>query len=168
MASIRYSVPMVVQLQNPICWVACAAMILGWKKGHPVSIGDLLHGFDPSNSCIMNPATSWDTMYKMLAGWGIASVGPQMCPAEAYITNTLTDHGPFILTHYTTTLAPSVSDPGTHAVVISGIDTDTRLCYYDNPWGTSNNTVPINTVLGEMEKLWLLKLRSVAYNTSGL
>ncbi len=167
MASIRYSVPMVVQLQNPICWVACAAMILGWKRRQTVSIGDLLNGFDPSNSCIPNPAgSSWDRMYEMLAGWGITSVGPQVCPATAYITNTLSEHGPFILTHYTSTLAPSVTGPGTHAVVVSGINTDAGLCYYENPWGTSGNSVSINTVLGEMEKLWLHNLRSVAYNSN--
>lgn len=168
MANIRYSVPMVEQMQNPICWVACAAMILGWRRRRTVPIGELLNGFDPSNSCIPNPAgSSWARMYEMLSDWGITSVGPQVCPATAYITNTLSAHGPFILTHYTATLAPSVTGPGTHAVVISGINTDTGLCYYENPWGTSNNSVAINTVLGEMEKLWLKSLRSVAYNSSG-
>ncbi len=167
MATIRHSVPMVVQLQNPICWVACAAMILSWKRRQSVTIGDLLNGFDPSNSCIPNPAgSSWDRMYNMLSGWGITSVGPQICPAEAYITNILTNHGPFILTHYTSTLAPSVTGPGTHAVVVSGISTERGVCYFENPWGTANNEVPISTILAEMEKLWLLNLRSVAYASS--
>ena len=166
MANIRYTVPMVVQLQNPICWVACAAMIRGWKRRQSVTIGDLLNGFDPSNACIANPAgNSWERMYEMLDDWGITSVGPQMCPATAYISGTLMDHGPFILTHYTTTLAPNVASPGTHAVVVSGINTNTGQCIYENPWGLAGQTVAINTVLAEMEKLWLLRLRSVAYNT---
>ncbi len=162
MPRITYSVPMVRQFQNPICWVACAAMIISYSEFRTATVRELL-GYDPSNSSIPNPATTWQIMYSMLNSWSIDSVGPQMCPATQYIVDTLRNKGPFILTHYTRTLAPSHSSPGTHAVVITGIDTTKNECYYNNPWGTMNNKVAINTVLSSMERLWNMNLKSVAY-----
>ena len=164
MATITHDVPMVRQYQNPICWVACAAMILSYKSRTSVTVRSLI-GYDPGNSCIMNPATSWAVMYQMLEEWGITSTGPQMCPAVRYIQDMLEHHGPFILTHYTRELAPDSTSPGTHAVVISGINTEAGTCTYSNPWGTSNNSVNVTTVQLSMERLWLQSIRSVAYVT---
>lgn len=169
MSIISHTVPMVRQFQSPICWVACAAMILSWRRRQnlsPVTVESLI-GFDPGNSSILNPAASWDIMYRMLNDWGIKSEGPQMCPDVSYIENLLRDKGPFILTHYTQTLAPTVTSAGKHAVVITGVNTNTGQCTFSNPWGTSNNSVPISTIQGSMERLWLLQLRSVAYGSNG-
>ena len=165
MAVINHDVPMVRQYQNPICWVACAAMILSYRSRSSVTVASLI-GYDPGNSCIPNPASSWAVLYRMLEEWGITSTGPQMCPAVSYIEQMLEHHGPFILTHYTRTLAPQVTGTGTHAVVISGINTNTGKCTYSNPWGTANNSVDATTVQQSMERLWLQSIRSVAYVTS--
>ncbi|MEO2013516.1 MAG: papain-like cysteine protease family protein [Fuerstiella sp.] len=165
MAVITHNVPMVRQYQSPICWVACAAMILSYRSRSSVTVQSLI-GYDPGNSSIMNPATSWAVMYRMLNDWGITSTGPQICPAVSYIENMLQHNGPFILTHYTRTLAPRITGTGTHAVVVTGLNTNTGKCVYSNPWGTSNNSVDTSTVQQSMERLWLLSLRSVAYVSS--
>lgn len=163
MTKVSYDVPVVRQEQNPICWVACAAMILSHERQQSVTVGELL-GFEPSSASIANPAGgSWQTMYDMLEGWGITSTGPQMSPAPAFITQTLQADGPFILTHFTKTLAPSSTSPGTHAVVVTGIDTGAGECYFNNPWGAMGDKAPINTILQSMERLWEMNLRSVAY-----
>lgn len=162
MARIIHNVPMVRQFQNPICWVACAAMIMSYKEHRSVTVEELL-GYNPASSSILNPATSWQVMYDMLDSWGITSTGPQMSPAVEYITRMLQYQGPFILTHYTQTLAPSSTSPGTHAVVVTGIDTNQNECYFNNPWGTMGNKVSISTIQRSMQRLWLLHLRSVAY-----
>lgn len=164
MAVIAHNVPMVHQFQNPICWVACSAMILSWRRAQPVTVESLI-GYDPARSSIGNPATSWPVMYRMLNDWGITSTGPQMSPATSYIERVLQENGPFILAHYVRTLAPSHTSPGTHAVVVTGINTITRKCTYSNPWGTANNQVDISTVQGSMQRLWLRQLRSVAYTS---
>lgn len=169
MSIISHAVPMVRQFQNPICWVACAAMVLSWRRGQsvtPVTVKSLI-GYDPGNSSIPNPATSWEMMYSMLNDWGIKSEGPQMSPAVSYIEDMLRVKGPFILTHYTKTLAPTTTSVGTHAVVVTGINTNTGQCTFSNPWGTSNNSVPISTIQGSMQRLWLLRFRSVAYGPNG-
>ena len=162
MAKITHIVPVVRQFQNPICWVACAAMILSFKERRSVTVDELL-GYDPGSSSITNPATSWQVMYDMLESWGITSTGPQMSPGVQYIVQLLQHEGPFILTHYTQTLAPSSTSPGTHAVVVTGIDTNKSECYFNNPWGTMGNKVAISTIQGSMERLWIRNLRSVAY-----
>jgi ABC-type bacteriocin/lantibiotic exporter with double-glycine peptidase domain len=162
MAVISHDVPMVRQYQNPICWVACAAMILSYRTRTSVTVESLI-GYDPGRSSIMNPATSWAVFYRMLNDWGITSTGPQMSPSITYIEEMLRHNGPFILTHYTRTLAPRSTSPGTHAVVVSGINTNTRKCTYSNPWGTSNNSVDATTIQQSMQRLWLQSIRSVAY-----
>ena len=163
MARIIYKVPVVRQGQNPICWVACAAMVLSFKEKRSVTVGEINNGFDPSNSSMKNPAATWDAFYDILDGLGFVSTGPQMSPGVAYIEDILSIYGPFILTHYTKTLAPKSTDPGTHAVIITGVDTRIRKCFYNNPWGKANIDVPAATIQGAMESLWLTGIRSVAY-----
>lgn len=165
MAVISHNVPMVRQFQSPICWVACSAMILSWRQSRSVTVESLID-YDPGRSSIANPATTWPVMYQMLDGWGISSTGPQMSPAVSYIERILIENGPFILTHYVKTLAPTHSSPGTHAVVVTGINTNTGKCTYSNPWGSSGNQVDISTVQGSMQRLWMMQLRSVAYTTA--
>jgi len=140
-------------------------MILSWRRRQsvtPITIESLI-GFAPRNSSIRNPATSWAVMYQMLESWGIKSESHQMSPSAIYIEDMLRIKGPFILTHYTKTLAPTVTGVGTHAVVITGINTNTGQCTFSNPWGTSGNIVPISTIQDSMQRLWQLRLRSVAY-----
>ena len=160
---VHHSVPMVAQGPNPICWVACAAMVLSFKQGRSVTVGEINAGFDPSNSSMRNPATSWPVFYAILDDLGFVSERHPMSPGVDMILSLLRFRGPFILTHYTNTLAPAVPGVGTHAVVINGIDMNTGEVFFNNPWGTRNQVTTISTIQGSMERLWNQNIRSVAY-----
>ncbi|GEM_PF-1191538 len=160
---IVHNVPMVAQGPNPICWVACAAMVMSFKQHRSVTVGEINNGFDPSNSSMTNPATSWPVFYDILSSLGFTSKGPRMSPSEDFLLDLVQWHGPFILTHYTSTLAPAITGVGTHAVVVTGLDMNADKCFYNSPWGTRNDSVSISTILGSMERLWQLGTRSVAY-----
>jgi len=173
MARIVYNVPMVRQGISPICWVACAAMILSFKGKMSISIGSINGGSGPSNSCVSNPVDlydiieascndRWVTFYSLLIELGFTSEGPNS-PSIGYIERILRHHSPFILTHYTQTLAPTVSSPNTtHAVVITGIDTNTRICFFNNPWGTRQQT-NVNAILADIVRLKQHGIQPVAY-----
>jgi hypothetical protein len=75
MGSIYYDIPLVEQGENPICWVACMAMIASHFEQQSITIGYYTGGFDPWNSCISDPADSasnWDLFTK---GGFIVGVG---------------------------------------------------------------------------------------------
>jgi hypothetical protein len=160
---IHHSVPMVAQGPNPICWVACAAMVMSFKQRRAVTIGEINRGFDPSNSSIPNPATTWPLFYSILNDLGFESEGHRMSPDQDFILTLLRAHGPFILTHFTNTFAPAVAGVGTHAIVITGIDLNNGDVFFNNPWGTRNQTTTVVTIQGSMERLWGRGIRSVAY-----
>lgn len=160
---IHHSVPMVAQGPNPICWVACAAMVLSFKQRRSVTVGEINDGFDPSNSSMRNPATTWPVFYTILDDLGFVSERHPISPGADMILSQLRFHGPFILTHYTQTLAPAIPGVGTHAVVITGIDMNSGDVFFNNPWGTRNQSTTIATILGSMERLWNQNVRSVAY-----
>jgi len=170
MGQVYYDVPMIRQESNPICWLACVAMILSYDQQATVTIGSLNGGADPSNSCISNPAQSMADFYHRLDSYGFTSVNPQACPAQGYIENMLNEHGPFILTHlvqnfeYGAQWGHIRSNPNdTHAVVITGIDTDIGVAWMNNPWGDKDQSLTINSVLSSMEALFVRNIRSVAY-----
>ncbi len=169
--SIQYQVPMRRQEQNPICWIACVAMIKSWKLHTSIGIGDLTGGYDPSNSCIPNPAgASWDTFYRKLTEWGFVSENPEMCPTGTYVENLLERHGPFMLTHLCKGFAYGPQHSGmnfkpndSHAVVITGCDAASGVGSFNNPWGDVNQPIPLRIILLSMEQLWTQGIRSVAY-----
>lgn len=148
MASVWYDVPLVRQEANPICWVACMAMVAAEREGHSPLISKYNNGFNPANSSAANPANSFDDFIRRLARCGF-SAGSVDTSADA-IASFMNDNGPFILTHncagfpYGSGWAAISS--GVHAVVITGIDTDTT-CWMNNPWGNKDREVPINAVL---------------------
>ncbi len=160
---IIYNVPLIRQGHNPICWVACAAMILSFKKHRPISIGDINNGFDPSNSSMSNPALTMSSFYRQLADLGFKVMGPHISPGVDFIPTQLADHGPFMLTHYTKTLAPAVQGLGTHAVVITGVDMEKDKVFFNNPWGHKNDSTSVSTIMGSLERLWAQNVKSVAY-----
>ena len=160
-----YSVPMVRQGPNPICWLACVAMILSFKERRSVTIGELNDGFDPSNSSIGVLNSSWPEFYDQLSEFGFTSERSTMSPDVSYIYDIIRWHGPFILTHYAQFPAAIPNNGGTHAVVITGIDMNADKVFYNNPWGTRNDTTSIATIQRSMERLWQRNLKSVAYLT---
>ncbi len=141
-----YQVPMVEQGPNPICWVACAAMILSWKKQASVSIGDLI-GSDPSNSCVLNPGGgTFPALRTYLEGWGFVCEAAALTPTGDYVEQRLQAHGPLLFVHQTEgfpydarfppyTCSPLIG-PGQHAIVITGMNTDDNTCAFKNPWGS--------------------------------
>jgi hypothetical protein len=170
MGQVYYDVPMIRQESNPICWLACVAMIMSHDQQATVTIGSLNGGADPSNSCISNPARSLTEFYQRLEAYGFTSTNPRACPAPAFAENLLTDHGPFILTHlvqnfpYGAQWAHFRGNPNdTHAVVITGVDTDSGIAWMNNPWGDKDQSLPLNTVLSSMSALFAQDIRSVAY-----
>ena len=171
MGRVYYDVPMRRQEQNPICWIACVAMIASYKSFSSVGIGSFTGGFDPSNSCIPNPVTGWLDFYLRLASFGFTSVNPSVCPAPAYVEGLLVDHGPFMLTHLVSTLpyGPAGSQQAASqaavlsAVVITGVNTDGGTATMNNPWGDKDQSVPLSAVLMSMETLFIQNIKSVAY-----
>lgn len=175
MGQISYDVPMRRQEQNPICWIACMAMIASFKSQSSQGIGNFTGGFDPSNSSILNPARNWDDMYLRMNSFGFTSVNLNASPAPAYVESLLNDHGPFILSHlvsqisygsqYATFQAGVVAtDPNAaHAVVITGINTDNGIATMNNPWGDKDQTLTLNSILMSMQVLFTQGKRPAAY-----
>lgn len=149
--NIRYYVPPVEQGSNPVCWVACAAMIKNYRgQSTQTLIGDLLEGYDPSNSSIPNPSQN-GSLYPTLESWGFGHLMPNGFPSEYYLKTILSNRGPVILFHYVNgfNYGPrgfgSSSTQASHAVVITGIDTVKNKTYFSNPWG--NNDVEADTMM---------------------
>ena len=91
-----------------------------------------------------------------------------MSPAADYVENLLRNHGPFMLTHIVGTFSygaqwGAVTPGGSHAVVITGIDTAADRITFNNPWGDVNQPTSINSILSSMEGLMAQSIRSVAY-----
>ena len=170
-ARIRLSVPMNIQGQNPICWIACVAMIRSYKGSASVGIGTFAGGFESGNSSIPNPVipgscASWPDQYNRLSSFGFVSENPfpRGSPDAAYIEDVLRKHGPWMLIHLASDLHPGVGGPGaTHAVVITGIDTRTNQVWYNNPWGRVDEVTTVNSILLAMEHLAAQGIKAVAY-----
>ena len=173
MAVISWRVPMVKQGSNPICWVACAAMLLAHKRNSSITIGSLI-GSDPSNSSIGNPAGgSWNKNRRILEKWGFHCVTPNVSPGPEYIEGILKLHGPFMLLHRTEGFpydsrfgpfcSPLLAPNSSHAVVITGIDTSSHNCLFNNPWGTSDKPVSIAIVGEAIEAMSTPQTFPIAY-----
>ena len=163
---IHYSVPMMSQGQNPICWVASATMIASYKGRSSQSLPTLTNGLDPSNTSMPNPATSWADMYARLERLGFVCEDPfpDQTPDPAYIENVLRAHGPWMLSHFTTDLTNAVVGPNTtHAVVITGIDATAGTVWFNNPWGNRDQVSTVSAILVAMERLFARNIRSVCY-----
>lgn len=165
---IHFLVPMRKQGQNPICWIACVAMISSYKGRASVGIGAFTGGYDPSNSSIPNPnkSRSWAEHYTRLSAFGFVSENPfpNSSPDAAYIADLLRKHGPWMLTHVTSDLVPGRFKPdSTHAVVITGIDVSTNQVWYNNPWGMADEVTTVDRILLAMESLLGEGVRAVAY-----
>ncbi len=160
---IMHHVPMVRQGPSPICWLACAAMIMSFKLRRSVSVGEINDGFEPSNSSMINPMTSWHYFYTVLKDLGFSSIGPYMSPNVNFIVDLLRKYGPFMLVHYAEILNPKLRGVGTHAIVITGINTNIDKVYFNNPWGFVNDSISINVILNSMYRLWSEDVKSVAY-----
>ncbi len=158
MTKVAYDVEVIVQEQNPICWVASCAMVKGYGTKTSVGVGDFTGGFDPSNSCIANLAGAWDQCTSMMNDWGFAVFSVSdlasgtMTPDA--LLNTLQSSGPAVLLHrcsgfpygpqYASMTLPA---DAAHAVVITGVDTDAGTATFNNPWGDKDQPCDLSTLV---------------------
>lgn len=151
MGRVVYDVPLVVQQQSPICWVACMAMVASFKLNRSIGVGQYMNGLEPNSSSIPNPTQSWDDHYRRLSINGFTSVA--INPSSGEIESVLQRCGPFILSHqcvgfpYGAGWTPPTS--GGHAVVITGIDSAINggTCWMNNPWGNKDRAILTSAVM---------------------
>ena len=177
MGVIHYNVPMTRQEQSPICWIACVAMIISFKRAASIGVGEFTGGFDPSNSSIANPVTGWTDFYNRLVALGFTSEGPEMTPHPSYVEQILVRYGPFMLTHFAygfpyegPQCGPrygSILDPNsTHAVVVTGLNTRTGTAWFNNPWGDIDEPIAIEALIAAINAMVLNRIRPIAYMLS--
>jgi hypothetical protein len=145
-----FRVPMVQQGDNPICWVACAAMILSYKRNASVTIGSLI-GADPAFSSIGDvsaaptDALGWAKTRSYLQSWGFTCETLTQSPSSDYIEERLNAYGPLLFSLQTSGFPFDATYPAHtcveendgHAIVLVGLNTDDNTCAFVNPWGTT-------------------------------
>lgn len=167
MAHISFQVPMIEQGDNPICWIACAAMITSFKTRTTHSISEFTGGFDPSSSCIPNPSSGWSDLYANLANFGFIPDGANTSIGAGYIEDTLRRHGPFMIFVYAVDFpfaGPLCTNVGgTHALVVTGVDTIPGKVTIVNPWGTNTPPADADVILGLMQAISDVGCHPAAY-----
>jgi hypothetical protein len=171
MGHIYYHVPMIRQGdENPICWIACVAMVTSFKDGkiHPIS--EFTGGFDPSSACIPDPNEGWDDLYAHLMQFGFKFEGADRVISPAYIEDLLRRHGPIIMFvnvmdfPFYGPMCLNMDDPsGTHAMVISGIDNDSGKVMIVNPWGTRTPPADVDVIVKAIQDIADDHLFPIAY-----
>jgi hypothetical protein len=143
------------------------AMVASERRGVSVGVGTYSSGFDPSSSSIPNPTINWDDQYRRLTNCGFTSVAVN--PNIGEIEGVLRNCGPFILTHLCAGFpyGPGWTLPtsGTHAVVITGIDTAVNggQCWMNNPWGNKDRPILASAVVTALNAIQASNIRAVAY-----
>lgn len=181
MSRIRYIVPMVRQETSPVCWLACAIMLMQRNNRSSVSENafNYLYG-DPRMGSMLN-VNSQTTIQNTLLGLGFRVRRLSQVHVNTDFTfnepgrNTtepdymywssrernmearviyaiLSNFGPFILFHrcgrfwYGRNHNEQVT--GRHAVLITGIDLDSKTCWFNNPWGEINVPTSLRSIIG--------------------
>jgi hypothetical protein len=168
MGQISFTVPLIPQGDNPICWIACVAMIKSFKTQSTHSVSEFTGGFDPSSACV--PGTSGSNDDRLVA-LGFTMDGANMSIDSSYIENTLRSHGPFIMffcvANFPFTGASCLNMNGsptdTHAVVVKGVDTDSGTVSILNPWGITTPPADIDVIVGLLQQKSDLGINPVAF-----
>jgi hypothetical protein len=157
MSNVSYDVELIRQEMNPICWVASCAMAKGWGTQASIGVGEFTDGFDPSDSCIANLASSWSQCTQLMADWGFSvfAVGDLSSGGMTGddLAAAVTERGPMVLLHlckdfpYGSHHASSAGMDGAHAVVITAVDTDNDQVTFNNPWGDKDQAASLSSVL---------------------
>lgn len=160
MSNIQYDLEVIKQEQNPICWIASCAMVKSWGTQSSIGVGEFTGGFDPSNSCISNLASSWNECTELMNEWGFDVLAitdlTEGLITEEELGSLLMDKGPAVLLHlcnnfpYGVQWGDSANMDGAHAVVITGIDTDSGQLFFNNPWGDKDQSADINLVMNKI------------------
>jgi hypothetical protein len=158
MTAVSYDVEVIVQEQNPICWVASCAMVKGFGTKTSVGVGEFTGGFDPSDSCIANLANNWSQCLDAMASWGFATYAVSDLSSGTMtgedLAAALQSMGPAVLLHFCkgfpygdAFVAPT---EGAHAVVITSVDTDASTATFNNPWGVKDCACDLGTLLAKI------------------
>jgi hypothetical protein len=165
MARVKYDVDMVRQQYSPVCWLACAAMLVQFKRGQTPSSEALgIAGIDFRHQGLTVPreemgSQPWDDHLRAL-GFTVARCagvdGPSAVASEELIYWVLQQHGPFILSHYCGSFWYGAGIPvpssGLHSVLVTGIDTDKGGCWFNNPWGRTDIPTTTASLVGAMRR----------------
>jgi hypothetical protein len=158
MASVKYDVDMVSQQFSPVCWLACAAMLIQFKRRFTPSAEDLgmAAGADFRGPVTIPSygAEEWVHLRRLgliNARSAALNVGVTTL-SQGLIYQQLKKHGPFLLHHYCGSFwyGPGVTVPttGGHTVLVVGTDTDRGSVWFNNPWGTSNVITTTASIVG--------------------
>ena len=180
MSTIRYRVPVgVPQGASTICWLACAVMIMQYKRGttalrlSELGIDDGLDFRMGSVPNTNNPERSNVEYARRLRQLGFTLVRLQPRPRgcapgdAAHVQWLLRERGPLILNHFIGSFwygSNRVSVPkglpkhppgmplGAHAVVITGWDSSLGRVYFNNPWGDADVPTSESSIIGAIHR----------------
>jgi Papain-like cysteine protease AvrRpt2 len=157
MPIVNYDVEVIIQEQNPICWVASCAMVKGWGTQSSVGVGEFTGGFDPSNSCIENLAANWTECTDLMNTWGFSmKTVADLTSGEMTgddLAAALLEKGPAVLLHvckdfpYGVQWGDTSTMDGAHAVVLTGVDTESERAFFNNPWGDKDQSAGLEQVI---------------------
>lgn len=171
MGIVHHKVAMVEQGATPLCWAACALMIMQYRKKKSLPenvIGNELEVRMGSR----NGYKHNQDIYKALRLFGFrvmrsdqinvpglndsSKLKPERDDSHVIariIEYLLRNFGPVMLFHRTNEIVYEKNirtGDGGHAVVLTGIDTNTKKIYLNNPWGT-RDILDDKKVIGSMK-----------------
>lgn len=193
MTRIVYDVPMVEQSSSPLCWLACAVMILQFKRQYTPSTEMISPGGEDFRIGCTPGSLNNEESYARLRAMGFSvirsghlgrgrahaaaapsrrtpPVADMVVPSAEWIAWLLREHGPFILNHFCGSFwygpnVPVPSGDNAHAVVVTGIETERNRAYFNNPWGFAGVPTTIDSIVGAIRR-WEASApgaRSIAY-----
>ena len=154
MGSVKYDVPLIRQVHNPICLLACAAMVVSERLGRSVGISRFANGFDPNSASLEDGTEDHSGQIQLMSQWGFNCVN--INPTNEEIEQVLRTCGPFILSHKSGDIPtygvypPDPKNDGYHAVVITGLDSTLTvggICWINNPAGQKDFPVPLGVIV---------------------
>jgi hypothetical protein len=193
MARILYEVDMVDQQYSPVCWLACAAMLLQYHRRLTPTAAMLglrgpdfrTPGYTVPEEVSDGPAKeAWlrrlgftvttsrnlrDPRPRAMAASPSfdAGVAPPAGLHEELLYWLLANRGPFILNHHCGAFWYGPGRPlpkkGAHSVVVTGIDTGRHDVYFNNPWGDRNVATTAASILGAIRRYEAAGGMSIAY-----
>jgi hypothetical protein len=159
MPAIKYNVDMVSQQSSPVCWLACATMLLQFKRQMtPTAMAlGMTDGTDFRGPRLVPSygAAEWEHMRRLgmiNARSSELNLGVRAMGQEA-IYQQLRRHGPFILHHYCGSfwygpMVPTVPTTGAHSVLVVGTDTVRGCVWFNNPWGDRDIMTTTASIVG--------------------
>lgn len=146
-----YEVPVVEQgPQNPICWIACLAMVESYVQNASIGIGAFTEGFDPQQACIGNPAVDVVDFQNRMQRFAFYPVFDDQRLTMSALAEYSAQFGPLVYFHRVAGF-PYLQGVGvgsaSHAVVITGTDTGADGFWFNNPWGDKDTWASSSSAL---------------------